>query len=83
MDRNDMTEAISNSDLPLPIKTLAMIKVNTMGREEASKISAIISDCMERIREGDQVGLANVLADAGVPEEFVILIKNIVMQNDE
>jgi hypothetical protein len=37
---------------------------------------------MERIREGDQVGLANVLADAGVPDEFIALIKNIVMQNE-
>ena len=83
MDRNEMSEAISNSDLPMAIKTLAMISVNTMSAKETKRISAIISDCIERIQEEDKTGLANVLEDAGVPEEFVMLIKNIVMQNAE
>jgi len=82
MNRNEMTDAIANSDMPIAIKTLAMIKVNTMSRGEAMKISAIISDCVERIKEGDHIGIANVLSDAGVPEEFIMLIKNIVMKND-
>lgn len=75
LTRTDMQEAIAMAQgLPVPVRMMALLYVNTMSDGELAKIGAFANECFEFVKAGDVEGVKGKLKDAGVPEDFISIV---------
>ncbi len=75
MTRTEFTDAIAGAGgLPLGIRSLAMLAINTMKEEAFAEIQEVAGRVLQAIKNEDYEELESLMLEAGMPSDLVNLI---------